>query len=489
MALFTGEQYRESMKKMKKNIYKWGEKIDDVTTHPATRLHIDSVAHSYDMSFDEEKKHIFTTVSHVSGNVAHRWNTICTKMEDQVANADMKREQYHYSGTCQGATCAGWTGLNTLWASTYDCDQEYGTNYHERLKKYMQYVEDNGLALAGGITDGKGNRSTKPSQQYNKDLNLHVKEVREDGVVLSGCKIQICGVAAAHEIIVVPGMGYKESEKDFCVAAAIPLDAPGLTIVETRRPSDARDEEEGWDAPKVGNITQAYLLFEDVFVPNDRIFMNGEFKYSGAIIGNFAAIYRAAIGACVAGQGDVMMGAAINMARANGLAKKTFDEKLTQMSILNEIPYGVGLSAMLKGKNHKSGLFVPNPFLAHLNKTQVATLPYTVKMMTQDIAGGIAETGCMPSYADFVSPQYGAKLLDTLAAGSDPESRARTARLVEWLTIGGGVPGCMHGGGSADGAKMVVKAFTKYEDFANDAARIAGVKMKLEDNMTYDPTK
>jgi 4-hydroxybutyryl-CoA dehydratase / vinylacetyl-CoA-Delta-isomerase len=282
-------------------------------------------------------------------------------------------------------------------------------------------------------------------------------------------------------------MGYKDTEKDFCVAAAVPLDAEGLTIVETRRPSDARDEEEGWDAPKVGNITQAYLLFDNVFIPNERVFMNGEYKYSGAIIGMFSAIYRAAIGACVAGQGDVMMGSAINMARANGLSKKIFNSKLTEMSILNDIPYGLGVGAMAKGKQHESGLFVPDPFLAHLNKTQVAKLPYTVKVMAQDISGGIAETGCMPSYADFKSLQYGEKLLNTLAAGSDPESRARAARLVEWLTVGGGIPGCMHGGGSPDGAKMVVAAFTKWEEHAANAARIAGIKTKLEDNMTYNP--
>lgn len=475
MALMNGQQYRESLKKMRPNVYKWDRLIEDVTTDPVTKLHVDSVAHSYDMSFDPDKESIYTATSHLSGKKAHRWNTLNQTMEDQIGNSDMKRDQYRWSGTCQGATCAGWTGLNVLWAVTYDMDKDLGTNYHERLKKYFQYVEDNSLALAGAITDAKGNRALKPSQQENKDSNVHIKEVREDGIVIRGYKVQICGVAAAHEIIVVPGSGYKEEDKDFCMSVAVPRDIEGLTIIETRRSNDTRDEEEGWDNPKVGNITQAFLIFDDVFVPNDRVFMCGEYKYSGAIIGNFAAIYRAAIGACVAGQGDIMCGAAINMARANGLSRKPFQDKLNRMAINNETTYGLGLGAMAKGKQHPSGLFVPNALLAHVNKTQVASLPYDTKVICQDIGGGVAETGCFPSYMDFQSEKYGEDLHKAMAAGTDGESRARAARLVEWLTIGSGVPGCMHGGGSPDGARLVVRAFTKWEDFAADAKRIAGI--------------
>ncbi|MBZ4653903.1 MAG: abfD [Peptococcaceae bacterium] len=481
MALKTGEQYKESLRKMRPNIYKFGELIEDVTTHPATRLHVESVAHSYDMAFDEKKAPIYTTTSFLTGKKAHRWNTLMTSVEDLVGNSDMKRDQYRWSGTCQGATCAGWTILTALWDATYKCDKENGTNYHERLKNYMLYVEENALALSGAITDAKGNRSLKPSQQPNPDHYLRIKERRPDGIVVSGYKIQICGVAACNEIVFIPTSGYGADDADYCVAGAIPRDTKGVTIVETRRPSDERDLEEGWDAPKVGNITQAFIIFEDVFVPNERIFLAGEFKYTGKIIGDFAAIYRAAIGACVAGQGDIMIGAAINMARANGLSQKAFQDKLNEMAINNEITYGLGLGAMLKGKKTESGTFIPNPLLAHTNKTQVARLPYQTKVMTQDISGGIAETGCMPPYVDFQHPEYGKKLLESLAAGTDGETRARAARLVEWLTVGGGIPGCMHGGGSPDGAKLVVRAMTPWEEFAKEAKRIAGITAELAD--------
>ena len=481
MSLMNGEQYIESIRKMRPNVYKWGKLIKDVTTHPATHLHVQSVKRSYELSHDPEKAAIYTAKSHLTGETVHRWNSLMQSAEDVMGNSNMKREQYHQSGTCQGATCAGWTAMNVIWDITYQMDRDLGTNYHERVKKFWKYMEDNCITMSGAITDAKGNRSLRPSQQANKDSNLHMKEVRPDGIVIRGYKCQICGVAAAHEIICTPGSGYGETEKDFCVVCAVPRDAAGLTIVETRRSSDARDEEEGWDAPKAGNITQSFLIFDDVFVPKDRVFMCGEYKYSGRLLMNFTSIYRAAIGACVAGQGDIMVGAAINMARANGLSMRAFQDKLVQMAINNEMTYGLGLGAIMKGKKQPSGLFVPDSLLAHANKTQVAKLPYETKVIAQDISGGIAETGCFPSFKDFQSPEYGKHLFEALTAGAGGETRARAARLVEWLTVGGGIPGCMHGGGSPDGARLVVRAMTKWEEYATEARRIAGITDELSD--------
>lgn len=481
MALKTGEQYKESLRKMKPNIYKFGELIEDVTTHPATRLHIESVAHAYDMAFDEVLAPVYTTTSFLTGKKAHRWNTLMACTEDSVGNALMKRTQYNWAGTCTGSTCAGWTMSNALYDVTYKCDKEFGTNYHEKLKKFFLYAEENALAMAGLCTDGKGDRTLKPSQQSDPDINLHIVERRPDGIVINGCKVLICGVAGANELLIIPGSGYGPEDADYCVACAVPRDADGITIVETRRPSDERDLQEGWDSPKIGGITQAYILFDKVFVPNERVFMAGEFKYSGKLVGDFISIYRGPFGACVCGQGDVMIGAAINVARANGLPQKAIQDKLNTMSILNETTYGLALGAAYAGKNSESGAFMPDPLIGNVSKTHVATLPYEVKRICQDICGGLVETGCIPSYTDFQHPVYGERLLRTAAGATDGETRVRAARLAEWLTVGGGIPGCMHGGGSQDGAKLGIRALTPWEKYAANARRIAGITKELPD--------
>ncbi len=482
MALRNGDSYKRSLQQLRPNVHKWGRVVEDVTTDPATRLHVQSVAASFDAAFDEVRAPYFTTTSALSGQRAHRWNTLLRGAEDVLGNALMKREQFRWTGTCQGATCAGWTALNALWAVTHETDAERGTDYHARLREYFRFVEDTAPALAGALTDAKGDRALRASRQPNPDAYLHVSEVRPDGIVVRGVKAQICAVAAANEIVVVPGTAHGEAEQEHAVAFAVPRDVAGLTIVETRRPSDARDEEEGWDAPKAGGITQAWLLFDDVFVPRNRVFLCGEHTATGKFVAIFSAIYRAAIGACVAGQGDVMIGAALALARANGLGQKTFQEKLTQMAVNSEVTFSVGVGAMFLGRNHPSGLFIPDPLLAHVNKVQVGRLPYETKVLAQDISGGVAETGCLPSFKDFGSPAYGEALLTAAGGAVDGETRARLARLVEWLTIGGGVPGCMHGGGSPDGAKLAIKGLVDWERRVDDARRIAGVTRPLAES-------
>ena len=235
--------------------------------------------------------------------------------------------------------------------------------------------------------------------------------------------------------------------------------------------------ESGFDNPvELGGITQGYLLFEDVQVPKERVFMAGEWKHSMKAVLNFIAPYRSAIGGCVAGQGDVMVGAAALMARANGLSERVFREKLVQMTVNNETTFGMGVAASVMGKLHPSGVWVPDAKLANVNKVHVATLPYETKRLAQDIAGGIAETGCLPSSEDINSPVYGELLQKYLKAGTDGETRARIARLIEWLTIGEGVPGCMHGGGSPDGAKLMINALADIETNIKLARRVANLK-------------
>lgn len=476
----TGAQYIAEMKKMRPNIYKWGKLIEDVTTNPATAAHIKNVAMWYDKSCDPATESIYTTTSFLSGKKAHRWNTLMTTPDDVFGNENMKRDGYRSCGSCMGPVCAGWTVLNALWGATYDLDAANGTDYHERLKKFMLFAEEHALSMAGALTDAKGSRALKPCDQEDPDAYLHVESQDEKGVYLSGCKIQICGVAGAQYIMVMPTSGLKEGNEKFAIAAAIPRDAEGLTIVETRRPSDERMEEEGWDGIKSGT-TQSYLIFDRVFVPHDHVFMNGEVRGAGSVVGNFTALYRAAIGGCVAGQGDVMIGAALGMARANGLTQKPFQDKLTQMAINNETTYSCGAGAIYAGRQHKSGAWYPNALLAHVNKVHVAALPFQTRMLAQEISGGITETGCIPSYADMTSPVYGEKLLAAMKAGVNGADRVKMARLVEWLTVGGGIPGCMHGGGSPDTAKAVVKGATKWDAYVEYARSLAQVESPLKE--------
>ena len=481
MAIKTREHYMAALRAMRPNVYKFGELIQDVTTHPATKRTVESHARNYDAANDPELAGMYTKSSIFSGETILRWNTMMQSGEDLLDNMKMKRQNYRRTGSCTGAVCVGWNAQNVMWAVTHDIDSEFGTDYQERLKDWILDSQNKGLAVAGALTDPKGNRSLKPSQQPDPDVNLRIVEVRDDGIVIRGAKIMICGTAAAHEVFLLPGGIYREEDQDFALACVVPRDIEGLTIVEATHPSDRREMEDtaAGEVPDTG-ITQGWLLFEDVFVPNERVFMCKEFKYTSKVIQYFTANYRACIGACVSGQGDVMIGASILMARANGLAAKTFMNKLVDMSVNNQITYGLGVGACAMGFQHPAGSWFADPLTAHTNKVMVATLPYEVKRLTQEIGGGIVETGCMPSYKDLTSPEYGHLLDRYLKAGeASAETRFKAARLSEWLTVGAGIPGCMHGGGSPDGAKLMVRFTTPMEEYVDYARKIMNIEEEV----------
>jgi 4-hydroxybutyryl-CoA dehydratase/vinylacetyl-CoA-Delta-isomerase len=458
MAVKARDDYLAALKKLRPNIYKFGELIEDVTTHPATKRTVESHARSFDAANDPVLEKMYTAPSVFTGEKIMRWNSMMQDSGALIQNMRFKRQNYRRTGTCSGAVCVGWNAMNVMWAVTEEMDAEFGTDYKARLKNWILHAEREGLTVSGALTDAKGDRSKSPSQQADPDTNLRVVEVREDGIVIRGAKLMICGTAAAQEIFLLPGGAYKEPDKDYALACVVPRDIDGLTIVEARHPSDKRELEDTSDVevPDTG-ITQGWLLFDNVLVPNERVFMCREAKYSSKVIQYFTANYRACIGGCVTGQGDVMIGASILMARVNGLKAKTFMNKLVDMSINNTITFGLGAGACALGFKHDS--------------------------LTQEIGGGIVETGCMPSYTDVSHPEYGSFLKKCLKAGAcSAESRFKAARLSEWLTIGAGVPGCMHGGGSPDGAKLVIRFTTPMEEYVEYARKIMDIEEEITES-------
>jgi 4-hydroxybutyryl-CoA dehydratase/vinylacetyl-CoA-Delta-isomerase len=480
MALRTADEYKSSLRNMRPNIHKFGKVIEDVTTHPATKNTVAGHAGLYAAQHDEAARHIVTTTSHLTGEPISRYLSIIMSAEDMIANCLMKRFAFQLTGTCTGGRCVGWTALNSMFVTTFDCDRQMGTSYHPRFLDWLKNAQARDITIAGALTDPKGDRTKRPSEQDDPDMNLRIVDRRPDGIVVRGAKVMICGVAAANEIFVLPGSAYGPEDKDYAVSFVIPRDIDGLTIVEARHPSDDREGKEGFDIPNTcGGITQAYLYFEDVFIPTERLFMAGEYPFTKSAVFNFVAPYRSAIGGCVAGQGDIKIGAAILTARANGLSAKAFRDKLAQMYINNETTFGIGVAASVLGMKHPSGAWLPNMLLANVNKVHVATLPYETSRLAQEIAGGIGETGCMPSYLDFESEVYGHLIKKYMKASASGEARAKAARLVEWATIGAGVPGCMHGGGSPDGARLFIHALAGLEEKVAVAKRLAGITEEI----------
>ena len=469
------EEFKASLRRLRPNIYKHGRLVEDPVEDPVTCRTVEGHAQIFEAARDPRYQDLLTTLSHLTGQRISRYLSIIRSAEDMVANSRMKRLMFQLTGTCTGGRCAGWAALNAMWSATWDIDHETGTDYHERLTAWLVSAQERDITLSGALTDPKGNRRLGPSRQADPDMYLHVVKRRPDGVVVRGAKVMICGTAAANELFVMPGVKLRREDADYAVSFATPKDAAGITIVEARHPSDDRETEEGFDNPVTrGGITQAYIFFEDVFVPRERVFMCGEYTHAGDAVFRFTLPYRSAIGGCVAGQGDLMVGAAVLIARANGLDEKVFRDKLTQMILNNETTFGLGIAASIMGSAHPSGSWLPDPVLAHANKVHVATLPYETKRLAQESPAASPRPGaCRPTGTWWTRGT--ATWSKYLKASSPAETRMRIARFIEWLTLGAGVPGCMHGGGSPDGARMVVYSQADFPAMIEMAKRVGGI--------------
>ena len=313
---------------------------------------------------------------------------------------------------------------------------------------------------------------------------VHVVEKREDGIVIRGAKAHMTGMVNSHEMLIMPTMGMKEDEKDYAVCCALPVDAPGVIHIFGRQTND--------DRKMCGSIDQGnaqygivggecLTVLDNVFVPWERVFMCGEYQFSGLLVERFACYHRANYGGCKSGVSDIVIGAAALMADYSGYGKAGHvKEKLNEMIHMEESLWACSLACSCEGKCTPSGAYFVDPLLANVGKHNVTKLIYDIDRLAQDIGGGIIAT--MPSEEDLKSPEIGAYVEKYLRGveGVSTEDRMRVARLIENMTGGTALVESMHGAGSPQAQKVMYSNLSDLESKKKMAAHIAGVGHKDE---------
>jgi 4-hydroxybutyryl-CoA dehydratase / vinylacetyl-CoA-Delta-isomerase len=435
--MMTAEQYEQSLRRLNLEVYMFGKRVQNVVDDPIIRPSMQAVAKTYAMAQLPEYEDIMTAVSHVTGQRINRFTHIHQSIGDLVRKSKMGRLMGRETGCCF-QRCVGMDALNALSIVTYDIDQAKGTKYNQRFIKYLTYVQDNDLTCDGAMTDPKGDRGLPPHQQADPDLFLHVVEERPDGIVVRGAKAHQTGAVNSHEIIVMPTIAMRAEDQDYAVSFALPSDAPGIIYIMGRQSCDTRKLEAG-DLDR-GNAAfgghEALVVFDNVFVPWDRIFMYKEYEFAGSLVENFASYHRQSY-ACKVGVGDVLIGAAQTAAEYNGAARASHvKDKIIEMNHLNETLYCGCISCASEGAKAPSGTYVVDKLLANVHKQNVTRFPYEIARLAQDIAGGLMVT--MPAEADFQSPATG-KWLEKYFAGNchvPTMNRMRILRLIENVTLG-----------------------------------------------------
>ncbi len=462
MALKTGAEYIESIRSMNMNIYMFGEKVENPVDNPILRPSLNSVRMTYDLAQMPEYQDLMTVISPFTGERINRFTHIHQSTEDLKNKVKMQRLMGQKTAACF-QRCVGMDAFNAVYSTTFDCDAVHGTHYHENFLKFLKYAQENDLTTDGAMTDPKGDRGKAPHAQDDPDMFLHIVERREDGIVVRGAKAHQTGICNSQEVIVMPTQAMGEDDADYAVAFAVPVDAEGITMIIGRQSCDTRKlEGAAMDTgnPEFGGV-EALVVFDDVFVPNDRIFLCGEFEFAGVLVERFAGYHRQSYGGCKVGVGDVLIGAAALAADYNGAQKAShIKDKLIEMQHLNETLYACGIACSTEGRPTASGNYLIDLLLANVCKQNVTRFPYEIARLAEDIAGGLMVTA--PSEKDFRSEVTGPlveKYLQGVSSVST-ENRLRILRLIENLTLGTAAVGyrteSMHGAGSPQAQRIMI---------------------------------
>ena len=477
MALKTVEQYYESLQDLHPTAYILGEKVENVHEHPLIKHMTAAVAKTYELENDPEGKRYLVAESDLIGEEVSRFVKFYKSPDDLLTKVRMLKFLAQRIGTCF-MRCTGMDAINSVGIEAYNCDQKYGTSYWDRLLNFVKHVQKNDLVVFSGVTDVKGDRALRPSQQKDPDMYLHVVDKNNDGIVVKGAKIHQTGSLCAHWGVIVPTREMREADKDYAVCFALPMDAEGLIYIYGRGTLEARALQDC----DLGNVEFSkfapMIIFNDVFVPWERVFLCGEYEFAGNMVRNFGNYHRHSHGGCKCGVGDVLVGAAAAAADYNGLPRVShINNKLAEMLKTTEAIYGCSIAASVESEPTPSGIYNVDPVLSNTSKLyEGKELAEVIRMMIE-IAGGMVAD--IPSDKDFQNPEIGPLLHKYLKGVENvsTEDRVRIFRLIEKLAFESrDIVSNIHGAGSPETHRMTILRNANIEAKKKLAKNLAGIK-------------
>jgi 4-hydroxybutyryl-CoA dehydratase/vinylacetyl-CoA-Delta-isomerase len=463
----TAEAYLDSLRARDLELWVDGERVADPVAHRKVRPAIEAIAATYRFAHLPETRALATAHSDLIDGPVNRFTHLFREPADLLRKLELQRALGRATGTCF-QRCVGMDGINATFIATH----EAGPAAHARFVAWLAHVQREDLTLNGAMTDVKAaDRTLRPAQA--PEAYVRVVARRADGLVLRGVKAHQTGAANAHEILVMPGQALRPGEEDFAVACALPVDAPGVRMILGRQPSDERKGTADAGIHRYGG-QECLVVLDDVFVPWERVFLDGALGPAATLVEVFSSYHRASYGGCKPGNLDVLIGATELLSRIHGTRKAAHvRDKLVQMVHWTETVAGLGLAASTKATLHPAGVWTVDPVLANVCKHHVTELPYQIVRLAEDLAGGMVST--LPSLDDLDHPEIGSDV--RLAAGTP--DRAKLLRLVESMAYGShSVPlriECMHGAGSPQAQRIVLERHTDWDARAALAARLAGL--------------
>ncbi|MFA5786704.1 MAG: 4-hydroxyphenylacetate 3-hydroxylase family protein [Actinomycetota bacterium] len=476
--MLTGAEYIESLRRLRSEVYFMGKRVESVADHPATRPHVNAAAATYDLAHDPAYAEMFCATSHLTGRKINRFTHIPRSAEDCVKKVKMLRAVGGFTGACF-QRCVGLDAISALHSITHDIDQARGTDYHERFRRFLIDIQDRDLMSAGAMTDPKGDRSKRPHEQPDPDVFVRVVERRSDGIVIRGAKMHQTGGVNSHQYILLPGQALTPDDADYAVACAVPADAPGVIQVLGRQTNDSRLWEGKVDQ---GNSTygvvggEAFAIFDNVFVPFERVFMLGETEFAATLVERFTTYHRQNYGACKGGNLDVLVGATRAIAEVQGTVTASHvRDKLAEMAHLVETLYSGALACSHECSILPCGTALPDRLLANTEKLNTSRHYAEVVRLALDVAGGFIAT--MPGEQELDNPRVAEFTRKYYRTHPEvpAEVRMKLGRLIENLGGVTAIAECVHGAGSPQAQKISIERNLDWAQRKGLAKRILGL--------------
>jgi aromatic ring hydroxylase len=476
VALRTAQEYKQSLRDGRCIFFR-GQKIDDVTRHPVVSIALEHAALEYTMPMDQRFRDLATVKD--AGQVYNR----CYKIPRDAADL-RKRSELIAAITREGASYPvllkeiGTEALFALLMVGQTLAAAGKPDYLGRVQRFYNYCRDNDLALSVAQTDVKGDRSLGPRMQEHPDYYVRVVEQRSDGIVVRGAKVHTSLTTNANELIVLPTRAMRPGDEPYAICFAIPLNAPGLKMIASPHGSAAKNPFEHPISAR-RKMMETLTVFDDVFVPHERVFLNGEVDFAGAIAINFVRFHRFTAVSYKLPLLELFAGAAAAIAEANGIsAAGHVRDKLTQLAAYHTIAVGL-LQRAADACTIEQGIAIPNTLLVNVAKYHFAHNYHKAVQILQDLAGGLLVTA--PAAEDLSAAETREFVKRFLGGrkGIDVEQRIRLIYLISDMTAsdyaGYQEVLAVHAEGGFEAEKL--QTYREY-DFASAAAyarRLAGI--------------
>ncbi|MFC1983564.1 4-hydroxyphenylacetate 3-hydroxylase family protein [Chloroflexota bacterium] len=478
--MITSQEYRKRLYAMRPNIHIGGDYVgrDDQRLEQPTNV----VAATFDMAQDPQYDGLATATSHLTGDKINRFCHIHQSVDDLLLKQKMTRLECHKVGGCI-QRCMGIDVMNALSIVTYETDQKYGTEYNKRFMKFLANFQNNDLVANCAQTDVKGDRSKRPHEQADPDLYLRIVERKSDGIVVSGAKAHNTIAPYAEEIIAVPTRFLTEEESDWAVAFAVPGDWEGVHQIV--RVANIRPREH-LKAP-IANFGDAESLtvFDNVFVPWERVFLCGERDMGGRLALLFALYHRHSYTGCKPSITDIIMGTTALAAEYNGVEKAQHIRiKLAHLIGIAELVYAAGIAAAMHSEISASGTYIPETNYCNVGRRLAGENIHYEHEILCDVAGGIYAT--LPYEQDWLNDETKGYLEKYIMRNPNvsAEDQHRCFRMISDLLASGwaGVElaAQFHGGGSP--IMETIGLLTNYDlEAKKDIAKyLAGINKELD---------